>query len=174
MISLGVPAKTRAAGPPAPQLVEKAAEDTPDRVGLRVDTDDLGGAGEPLKVKIVETASLVFAEQRVEDGRDGEDPRIVIVVERTGTEENPGFVVGFSIEKGEEIVPGSARQSDCSLCTRTELVARIEQELPALLELAGEHQVAVEGVEEGGEDGGDGSDGGEELPGGDKKIGPLG
>jgi hypothetical protein len=151
-------------------------EQAPARAGLEVETGDLGSGGDPLKAKIEETARRVFEAQGFEAGRDEGDPRIMVVVERTGTEENPGFVVGFSIEKGEEIVSGSARQADCSLCTRTELIERIEEELPGLLKLAREHQVveAVGGGEEdGGEEGGGGEDGGGE-DGQVKAIGRLG
>ncbi len=110
------------------------------RVGLRVDTEDLGGSAEGMKAKIEEAAAGVFGAEGYVAGEGDEDPQIVVVVERTGTDENPGYVVGFSIEKGDEIVPGSARQSDCSLCTRTELLERIEEEL----ELAGEPQAVEE------------------------------
>jgi hypothetical protein len=99
-----------------------------------------------------------------------------VVVERARNSEDPGYVIGFSIEQGEEVVPGSSRQSDCSLCTRTELIERIEGELPKLLELAATVQVQRE--QPGGEEGGDGADAGE-GEGGDEggeieAIGPLG
>jgi hypothetical protein len=148
--------------PPAPRLVRMAAPvEAAPRVGLRVDAEELGSGGESVEAKVQEVAAEGF-----EGASEELDPRIVVVVERTGTEENPGFVVGYSLEQGEEVLPGSARQSDCSLCTRTEL--------------AREHQVAAvsdggeeggEGGEGGGEDGGDGGDG----DGGETKaIGPLG
>jgi hypothetical protein len=164
--------------PPAPRLVkmEPAAEAAP-RVGLRVDAEALGSEGESVEAKVEEVAGEVFAEQGFEAEREELDPRIVVVVERTGTEENPGFVVGYSIEKGEEVLPGSARQTDCSLCTRTELLERIRGELPGLLKLAREHQVAA--VADGGDgdesgDGDGGEDGGDGDAGETKAIGPVG
>jgi hypothetical protein len=166
------------AEPPAPRLVkmEPAAEAAP-RVGLRVDAKELGTDGAPVEAKVEEVAAEVFAAEGFEGASEALDPRIVVVVERTGTEENPGFVVGYSIETGEEVVPGSARQSDCSLCTRTELLERIREELPELLKLAREHQVpAATGDGDGGGDTGkdDGGDGGGEDGGETKAIGPLG
>jgi hypothetical protein len=168
--------------PPAPRLVKMAAPaEVAPRVGLRVDAKDLGSEGESVEAKVEEVATEVFAGEGFEGASEELDPRIVVVVERTGTEENPGFVVGYSIEKGEEVLPGSARQSDCSLCTRTELLERIREELPGLLKLAREHQVPAAA---GGEDGGDGGEGdggeGDGGEGGDgdgretKAIGPLG
>jgi hypothetical protein len=172
-----VPSPTFAAQPPAPRLegrmmmVEPEPEVADPRVSLRVDTDALGGADEPMKAKIVEIATGVFRNQGFVDAIDDQDPVIVVVVERTGDVENPGFVMGYSIEQGDEIVPGSARQSDCSLCTRTEVIERIEKDLEPLLELAREHQVEREGVEVGGDGDGDGDVG---PVGDDRKIGPLG
>jgi hypothetical protein len=166
------------AEPPAPRLVkmEPAAEAAP-RVGLRVDAKELGTDGAPVEAKVEEVAAEVFAAEGFEATSEELDPRIVVVVERIGTEENPGFVVGYSIEKGEEVVAGSARQSDCSLCTRTEMVERIREELPELLKLARQHQVpAATGDGDGGGDTGreDGGDGGGEDGGETKAIGPLG
>jgi hypothetical protein len=176
VVTIGMPSMTHASEQLGPRLVGRmmiAPEQAPARVGLGVDTADLGSGEEPLKAKIEETAAGVFEAEGFEGARDEEDPRIVVVVERTGTEENPGFVVGFSIERGDEIVSGSARQADCSLCTRTELLERIEEEVVGLLELAREHQV-VEAVDDGGGDGGE--EGGGEDGGGPevKVIGPLG
>lgn len=172
---LGIPSPTHAAKPIADRVQEpEPAEQQPPRAALRVDTEALGSGDDPLKAKIVEVATSVFAEQGFADALDDLDPRIVIVVERTGSEDNPGFVVGFSIEKGDEVVPGSARQSDCSLCTRTELVERIEKELPALLKLALDHQPVRE-VENGdGDVGGDGDGDGDVDPVDPRKIGPMG
>jgi hypothetical protein len=168
----GVPAKSEAGG--GPTLLVVAPEGETARVGLRVNVDGLGSDGEPVGAKIEETARTVIGEQGFADASEELDPRIVVVVEKTGTEENPGFVVGFSIEKGEEIVPGSARQTDCSLCTRGELIERIKGELPGLLKLARQHQVVAASSEDGGEggEGGEGGDdgGAEEV----KAIGPLG
>jgi hypothetical protein len=171
--------ETRASSePPAPRLVRMAAPvEAAPRVGLRVDAEELGSGGESVEAKVQEVAAEVFAAEGFAGASEELDPRIVVVVERTGTEENPGFVVGYSLEQGEEVLPGSARQSDCSLCTRTELLERIREELPGLLTLAREHQVAAvsDGGEEGeggGEDGGDGGDG--DAAGERKAIGPLG
>lgn len=167
----------RATEPPAPTLVKMApAPVAAPRVGLRVDAEKLGTSGESVEAKVVETAEEVFAAEGFEEASGDQDPVIVVVVEPTGTEENPGFVVGYSIEKGEEVVAGSARQSDCSLCTRTELLERIREELPGLLKLARDQQAPVEagGEEEGGaeEEGGGEDEGGtpEEI----KPIGPMG
>ena len=180
---VGIPSPSHAAQPPAPRLITKtepeaapvpAPAEQPPRAALRVDTEALGTSDDPLKAKIVEVATSIFTQEGFADALDDQDPRIVIVVERTGNEENPGFVVGFSIEKGDEVVPGSARQSDCSLCTRTELVERIEKELPALLKLALDHQTERE-VENGdGDIGGDGDGDGDVDPVDQRKIGPMG
>lgn len=177
---IGLPSPVGAAEPPAPMLLDDAAPtEAAPQVGLRVNTDDLGGVDEPTKRKIVEVATGVFDAQGFADVSDAKDPRIVIVVERTGDEEHPGFVVGFSIEKGDEVVAGSARQLDCSLCTRTELVEEIGKELPALLELARKHQVP-RAVSDGGRNGDDvtgdvtGGGDGEETTVDRRKIGGLG
>lgn len=172
---IGTPTPTHAAQPPAPTLTPRMMMEEPvepvARVGLRVNTDALGGgAEEPMRVKIVEVSTAAFRDQGFGEILDEQDPLIVIVVERTGDEENPGFVIGYSIEKDDEVVPGSARQTDCSLCTRTEVIERIEKDLDPLLELALEHQ-AERAVEGPGDGDGDGSVVG---PVDDRKIGPLG
>ncbi len=179
---IGTPSPSLAARPPAPKLtgrmkmepepVEQPTEQQL-RVGLRVDTEALGGgAGEPMRVKIVEVATDEFRDQGFAEVLDEMDPRIVIVVERTGDEENPGFVIGYSIEKDDEIVPGSARQTDCSLCSRTDVIERIEKDLDPLLELALEHQVVREVEGPSGDGDGDGDVVVEPVD--ERKIGPLG
>jgi hypothetical protein len=169
---VGIPSPSHAAQPPAPRLLVQAEQ--PPRAALRVDTDALGSGEEPLKAKIVEVATGVFTKQGFEDALDDQDPRILIDVAPTGNEENPGFVVGFSIEKGDDVVPNSARQIDCSLCTKTELLERIEKELPALLDLALAHQPErpIENGNGGGDGDGDGD--GDVEPVDQRKIGPLG
>src|SRR5690606_16030365 len=102
---------SRAAQPPAPTLLTRVepppAEQQPARAALRADTEALRG-DEALEAKIVEIATNVFTREGFSDALDDRDPRIVIVVEKTGGDDNPGFVVGYSIEKGDEVVPGSA------------------------------------------------------------------
>ena len=168
---LGVPSLSRAAEVPAPTLIlsgdQLPAEDQrAARVELRVDAEDLGEDAGPMGDKISEVCGEVLADEGVADASDPLDPVIIVVIERTGGDDNPGFVVGFSIEKGDEIVPGSTRQADCSLCTRGEVIDKIREELPPLVSLAREHQVpAATGDEGGGEEGGD-----EDT----KAIGPMG
>ncbi|MFV8753225.1 hypothetical protein ACNOYE_21975 [Nannocystaceae bacterium ST9] len=178
---VGTPTNALAAEPrvPAPTLMQKAADPVPAYVGLRIDAKALGADAEPIAAKVEEQTKAVFEAEGVLAPLDEQDPVIVVVVERARNSEDPGYVIGFSIEQGEDVVPGSARQSDCSLCTRTELIERIEAELPKLIELAREYQV-VRAVDEGGgeEDGSadeaedeGGEEGGSEPV---KKIGPLG
>lgn len=178
-VTMGVQETRASFEPPRPRLLKMAPAEVAPRVGLRVDAEELGSGGESVEAKVEEVAGEVFAAEGFEEATEELDPRIVVVVERTGTEENPGFVVGYSIEQGEEVLPGSARQSDCSLCTRTELLERIREELPGLLKLARAHQVAAvgDGGEEGGGEGGgegEGGEGGDGDGGETKAIGPLG
>lgn len=177
----GVPSLSIAGSPvPAPVLIERAPDPAPSeplRAGLRIDTEKLGGDGEPIATKIREQAKAVYEREAFQDPLDERDPVIVVVVERARNSDDPGYVIGFSIEQGEEVVPGSSRQSDCSLCTRTELIERIEGELPKLLELAATVQVQreVPGNDEGGGEGGEGGEGeGGEGGEGVKPLGPLG
>jgi hypothetical protein len=178
---VGTPIDALAAQPrvPAPTLLKQAPPDevpqpAPLHVGLRIDTKALGADAEPIAAKVQEQAKLVFDQDGVLEPLDDQDPVIVVVVERARKSDDPGYVIGLSIEQGEDVVPGSARQSDCSLCTRTELIERIDAELPKLLELAAGVQVdrssAEGGEEEGGEDDGGDEAGGEPV----KPIGPLG
>lgn len=162
---------------PAPALMKQAPPDVqpaPVRIGLRIDTKALGADAEPIAAKVQEQAKPVFDQGGVLEPLDDQDPVIVVVVERARKSDDPGYVVGFSIEQGEDVVSGSARQSDCSLCTRTELIERIDSELPKLIELASEHQVVrvVDGGDEGGSDEGGEDEGGSVEP--VKPIGPLG
>ncbi len=177
--ALGVPSITLAGAPvPPPMLSEppaSEAEPAPLRAGLRVDASALGGEGGPISNKVEEQARAVFQDKGYQEPLDDADPRIVIVVEKAPDKSNPGYVIGFSVERGEDVLPGSARQSDCSLCTNTELIERIGQELPKLLEIAGANQ-AVREVAVGDGDGEPGDGDGEatdpEPP--VKPIGPLG
>ena len=178
---LGVPSLSRAAEVPAPTLIlsgdQLPAEDQrAARVELRVDAEDLGEDAGPMGDKISEVCGEVLAAEGVADASDPLDPVITVVIERTGGDDNPGFVVGFSIEKGDEIVPGSTRQADCSLCTRGEVIDKIREELPALVSLAREHQVPADSGEEGGGEEGGGEEGGGEEGGDEdtKAIGPMG
>lgn len=167
--------------PPAPSLASLAlAPEQAPAVGFEIDAKALGSEGGPLADKLqgdLETQRDGAGFRATSDPRD---PVILIVIERASDPEKPGYMVGLSMETGDEIVSGSARQSDCSLCTRTELVTQIGEEVENMLDLAREHQVpaVVEpgdtgGEEEAGEGGEDeaGEDGGE--PGG-KKLGTLG
>jgi F0F1-type ATP synthase membrane subunit c/vacuolar-type H+-ATPase subunit K len=128
--------------PPAAKMLAPEPEPSPSpRASVRVDTSALEpNTAEQMREKIVEAAHAAFAARRFAAAEHSLDPRIVIAVEPMGTEENPGFVIGYSIEQGDDVVSGSARQSECPLCTRTEVVERIEQDLGPLLALAAEHQ----------------------------------
>ena len=176
---VGTPTNALAAEPhvPAPTLFKQAAPDqAPVYVGLRVDAKALGADADPIATKVRDQAKTVFADSSVLEPIDERDPVIVVVVERARKSEDPGYVIGFSIEQGEDVVSGSARQSDCSLCTRTELIERIEAELPKLIRLATEHQVDRSSDDGGGEEAGEGDEGGDEGGGVEpvKPIGPLG
>ncbi|WP_172305409.1 hypothetical protein [Pseudenhygromyxa sp. WMMC2535] len=179
----GAPALLRAAEPPAPTLVvfEALAEASPKRAGLRVDVDELGSDGASIATKIEEDAKVAFDAEGLKEPIDELDPVIVVAIERLDDPENPGYVVGFSIEQDDEIVAGSARQSDCKLCTRTELVELVQKVLDDLLELAAESQAdrtpaGDGGAEAGAEAGGDGAEGDGGREGGEEveAIGPLG
>ena len=171
LAGLGVPAVGFAQTPPAPALLDAPADAVAPRVGLRVDTSGLdeGNAG-PMGEKIVEASTAAVTDAGFVVSNDPADPRVVVVVEPMGDEENPGFVVGYSLEQADEIIPGSARQSECPLCTRTELVDRIAGDLGPLLALAEDHQ-ADQG---GGEVEGPGEPIDEGPPPDTRKIGPLG
>jgi len=139
------------AAPPAPQVqgvwakLEPAPE--PARISVRVDTKALDGGNEGLDNKLGEVATQLFGERGFTDAVDPQDPELVIVVDQTGDDENPTFVVGLSLERAGEIVPGSARQLECSLCTYTDLVDKVSAELPAMVELARAEQVEPGPVE---------------------------
>src|SRR5262245_28491461 len=61
-------AKSQASEPPAPTLVKMApAPEAAPRVGLRVNAEDLGSGGDPVKAKIEETAKEVFTAEGFED-----------------------------------------------------------------------------------------------------------
>ena len=144
------------------------------RVSFRVETDGLGdGADESMRTKILEVGAALVVDRGFVDATQPNDPRIVIAIERAGDVENPGFAIGYLIESGDEVVPGSARQSECSLCTRTEVVELIERDLPELLALARGHQVEPAEAEAGDTDGT--TEGPADTDAVDtRKIGPLG
>ena len=147
MLAVGGLAPSQAlAGPPAPRLMAGASE--PDqavpRLGRRIDASALGDDGDGVARRLGEILDAETGEQGFEPG-EPPYPQLVVVVARARNREDPGYVVGFSVESRGEIVAGSARQLDCSLCTRTELVERIEAQLPALFELARAHQPSDDG-----------------------------
>gem|GEM_PF-2938340 len=172
-----VPRVADAANSPAFRMAPGPVEAEDPRAGLRVDTDALGEQGKTIAEKIRERAGAQFIEAGFLGVSAADDPVVVVVVERSTDPENPGYVVGFSIERGDEIVPDSARQSACALCTRTELIERVERELPPLLELCRANQSETASGGEGGEDGGEGGEdgGGDEgVSFDDRPIGSLG
>ncbi len=169
----------RAADPrvPAPSLIKQAPREpepaSPARIGLRIDTKALGSDAEPIAAKVEERGKILFDEEGVLEPLYDQDPVIAIVVERVQNSEDPGYVIGLSIEQGEDVIQGSARQSDCALCARTELIDKIAAELPKLIELARTVQVVRE-VDTGDDTGNDTSDdsGGDE--GGEPRVKPIG
>lgn len=170
----GLPRPAGAAEPPRPVLL--VASDP--RVGLSIDASALEDDGDTVLAKVDETARGVLIDSGFVHSDEHRDPRIMIVIEPSPDPENPGYVVGFSMEQAGEIVPNSSRQSDCSLCTRTELIDLVAMELPPLLDLARSRQVEPEPepeLDEGGGDAGEDDAAVDEGPEPTTKpVGPLG
>jgi hypothetical protein len=96
------------------------------RASLVIDTSDVGAAGPIIHRRIAERGDVVLRSAEIMPSLAAEDPIILITVhELTG--DDPGFTVSIDHE-------GTREDVDCTLCTETELVSRVEARLITLAE----------------------------------------
>ena len=85
---------------------------------------ELGGGSAVLVERVRVRGEALLRQREVLPARDGAGSRIVIRIERIGSE--PGYTCHFAAYRGEVVVANSDGVSLCKLCTEAELVDHIE------------------------------------------------
>ena len=144
-IALALSLASPSASAAAPAARHRRASDRADagdrlRASITTDTSDVGAAGPVIHRRIAERGDVVLRKAEVLPGAE-DDPVIGVTVHELSGEQ-PGFTFEIALAKS-----GHHEQVDCTLCTETELVERVEARLTALVEeLETEHarEVAAE------------------------------
>jgi hypothetical protein len=118
--------RAAAASPPADPEDAKPIE-----LRLEIDTSLAGSGTEVLHRRIEERANIVLRHAKVLAG-DSDDLLVRIIVTELDAD-NPGYAVTFTMTASNGSAAGKPIQVTCSLCTETELVARVEAELEPLI-----------------------------------------
>jgi hypothetical protein len=111
----------------------RAIEPAPKRrATVEVDTSDVGDAGPIIQRRVEERADVVLRDAEVLPGVGSDDPIIRIDIHEIDGDD-PGFSFDLHIEQGGRAV-GQRRHIECNLCTETEIVAKAELEIDAIIE----------------------------------------
>jgi len=100
---------------------------------LEIETRNAGAGADVLRRRIDERANIVLREAKVLPG-DRDDPTLRIVVRELDGDE-PGYVASFELRDAAGAPLADRTELECPLCTETELVARVEEQLDAVIEL---------------------------------------
>jgi hypothetical protein len=101
------------------------------RATVEVDTSDVGDAGPIIQRRVEERTDVVLRDAEVLPAESADDPVIHIEVHEM-SDEDPGFAFDLQIMQAGKPV-GQRRRIECNLCTETEIVAKIETEVSAVL-----------------------------------------
>jgi hypothetical protein len=117
-----------------PAVAAEPAPSEPRHATVEIDTSDIGEEGPVIKRRTRERTDVVLRAAGVLPGRpDAGDPVIFVDVdELTGTE--PGYQCEVWISYGGQVL-GERRRVECTLCTETEIVQRVESTVGELIEL---------------------------------------
>jgi hypothetical protein len=117
-----------------PAVAAEPEPSEPRHATVEIDTSDIGEEGPVIKRRTRERTDVVLRAAGVLPGRpDAGDPVIYIDVdELTGTE--PGYQCEVWISHGGRVL-GERRRVECTLCTETEIVQRVETTVGELIEL---------------------------------------
>ncbi|KIG16158.1 hypothetical protein DB30_04876 [Enhygromyxa salina] len=105
----------------------KPASFEPIAARLEIDTSGAGSSADVLRRRIEERANIVLRHAQVLPGEQ-DDALLSVVVEELG-DEAPGYAATFELRAADGSVIDAPTRLECSLCTETELVARVEAEL---------------------------------------------
>jgi hypothetical protein len=108
-----------------------AAEPEPVEARLLIDTSKAGGGADVLHRRIEERANIVLREAKVLPGNADDAALAVTVLELQG--DDPGYAVSFELRAADGSSISEPTRVECSLCTETELVARVEAELATVV-----------------------------------------
>ncbi|GEM_PF-5105219 len=117
----GAPPQT---GGPAPSASQRPSSAT--RAGLAVDASALGDDGEGLGQRLLERAKSALLDAEVLPGRSEKDPTIMIMIERSGPQDNPIHTVSVRLLQSGAEIAGSLETSACELCTDKEIITQLE------------------------------------------------
>lgn len=128
------------------------------RASIEVDTSNVGEAGPIIQRRVEERGDVVLRDAEVLPGSTDDGDALIRIDVREMTGDDPGFAFDLWVErKGRAI--GERRRVECNLCTETEIVAKAEQEIGAVVDsLIAEGELSGDGA------GGDGGEVGPEPP----------
>jgi hypothetical protein len=115
----------------APAWAAPEGNPEPVEARLQIDTSEAGGGADVLHRRIEERANIVLREAKVLPG-SSDDVAIEITVRELRGDE-PGYAVTFELRDADGRGLDKPAKVDCSLCTETELVARVESELATVV-----------------------------------------
>lgn len=151
VVALATLARPVGAAEPEP-AGERAAEDEPRaqsqprRASLEIDTSDIGAEGPVVKRRVRERADVALRAAGVLPARpDHADPLVHVDIDALQGED-PGYQFELWVSQGGTIV-GERRRVECTLCTESEIVARVEAtitEVLGQLEVPRDEAVAAE------------------------------
>lgn len=115
----------------APAAVGEPTANEPRYATVEIDTSDVGAEGPVIKRRTRERTDVVLRAAGVLQGRTQDDAVIhVDIDELTGDE--PGYQYEVWISRADAVV-GERRRVECTLCTETEIVQRVETTVSELL-----------------------------------------
>lgn len=118
-----------AAAPAVAAEPTAAAGDRSRYASIEIDTSAVGEAGPIIQRRVRERGDVVLRDAEILPARNADDSHIHVAVEELRGEE-PGFLYTIWIERNGSAV-GDKSQLECTLCTESEIVERIEQGLAA-------------------------------------------
>lgn len=77
----------------------------------------------------------LFLNASVLPGQSDDDPELRVIVEAFDDPENPGYVTKLGLYDHGELVPDTAREVTCELCTHGEVAAKLRVEVDVLITL---------------------------------------
>lgn len=113
-------------------LAAPTPDPEPVEARLEIDTSAAGSGADVLHRRIDERANIVLRHAKVLPG-DHSDPALMVSVREVVGDE-PGYVVIFELRAADGSALDEPAELECSLCTETELVTRVETELEPMLE----------------------------------------
>ncbi|WP_146157883.1 hypothetical protein [Enhygromyxa salina] len=115
----------------AAPAASSAGSPAPIEAQLEIDTTRAGAGADVLRRRIEERANIALRHAKVLPG-DRDDLTLAVSVEEIGGDA-PGYILTFELHAADGSMLDEPTEHECSLCTETELVARVEAELEPMI-----------------------------------------